>query len=201
MGSGEWSELKREITKARYQGEVRSKYEEAVNGQTDANLEEEWNTIKSALVEGMEEIIPVKTRQAMQPWMTEEILVMMDERQKLRKHGDRYLELDREIKRKCNARKEEWLNQRCEEVEQLEHTNTRVMHEKISEVTGSRRPTRSSVIKDKEGNVLMDSPGILKRWEEYIKELYGDGSRGERLRWDVEMSGPPILRSERMELW
>ena len=46
----EWSKLKRVTTKARYQGEVRSKYEEVVNGQTDTNVEEKWNTIKTALV-------------------------------------------------------------------------------------------------------------------------------------------------------
>ena len=128
--------------------------------------------------------------------MTDEILDMMEQRQKLRKHSCRYLEVDRDIKRKCNTRREEWLNQRFEEVERLERTNTRQMHEKIKEVTGSRRATKSLIIKDKEGNVLMEPNEVLNRWEEYIRELYSDGSRGERPQWDREVSGPPILRSE-----
>ena len=55
---------------------------------------------KTALVEGAKGVVPVKTRQAIREWMTDEILCLMEERQKLRKYGDRYLELDREIKGK-----------------------------------------------------------------------------------------------------
>ena len=40
------------------------------------------------------------------------------------------------------------------------------------------------------------SPGILIGWEQYILELFGHGSCDERLRWDADISGPPILRSE-----
>ena len=193
----EWSDLKRESAKSRYQTEVRNKYEAlADNDNMDTSVEDEWNTMKTSLVEAVEAIIPVTARQVMQPWMTDDILDLMGERQKLRKNSERYLEMDREIKRKCNVRKEEWMNRKCQEVEQLEHTNSRVMHERIKIVTGDRRATKSSVIKDKEGNVLMESTEVLSRWEEYIKELYGDDSRGERPLWDGEMSGPPILRSE-----
>ena len=37
------------------------------------------------------------------------------------------------------------------------------MHDKIRKKAGNRRPTRRSVIKDNDGNVLMDTPGLLKR--------------------------------------
>ena len=197
MRRREWSDLKTEDIRTRYQREVKNKYQGSASSHVNTTVEAEWSNIKSSLMDAAEEILPVRPRRAIQPWMTNEILGMMDERQKLCKHGSRYLELDREIKRKCNERKEEWMNQRCEEVEQLEHTNTRVMHERIREVTGNKRATRSfAVIKDKEGNILMESTGVLKRWEEYIKELYGDESRGDRLSWNEEISGPPILKSE-----
>ena len=65
---------------------------------------------------------------------------------------------------------------------------------KMSQVIEERQ--KSSVIKDKEGNVLMESTEVLSRWEEYIKEVYGDDSRGERPLWDGQMSGPLILRSK-----
>ena len=115
----------------RYQNEVKSKYETLLDSHVDNSVEAEWNIMKTSMVEALEEIVPIRARQAIQPWMTEEILGMMDERQQQTKNGDRYLQLDSEVKMRCKERKEEWLNQRCLEVERLEHTNTRVMHEKI----------------------------------------------------------------------
>lgn len=63
------------------------------------------------------------------------------------------------------------------------------------------RPARSSIIKDKQGNMFMEVSGVLKRWEEYVKELY-DNTRDERLKIVGELEGPPILQEEVEEnLW
>ena len=68
----------------------------------------------------------------------------------------------------------------------------------IKDVTGKRRNNNySSVIKDEKGTVLMDENKILDRWYRYIKQLYGDDTRGKRtIEFSGELSGPPILRSE-----
>ena len=69
------------------------------------------------------------------------------------------------------------------------------MFESIREITGMKRPYRGETIKDKNGNILTDIDEVLKRWEEYVRELYDD-ERGESPEIGREMSGPPILKSE-----
>ena len=61
--------------------------------------------------------------------------------------------MDRSIKQMCKEKKEEWLGKMCEEVEQLEKVDSRLMAEKIREITGKRRTTRSTIVKDKNGNI------------------------------------------------
>ena len=97
--------------------------------------------MKDSLIEATEQVLPVDRRRGNQPWMTEAILLLMDERRQQKGRGnlERYKELDDEVKRRCWERKEQWLNQRCEEVEQLEKIDTHLMPKKIKEMTGIRK--------------------------------------------------------------
>ena len=120
----------------------------------------------------------------------------MEERRKVKNTSEeRYRELDRSIREMCRERKEQWLGKMCEEVEQLKNVDSRLMAEKIREITGNRRTTRSTIVKDKNGNILTERKEVLKRWEEYVGELYGD-ARGERPEIGEIEQGPPILRCE-----
>ena len=103
--------------------------------------------------------------------------------------------MDRTIRRMCNERNAQWLGEKCEEVEQLENVDSRLMAEKIREITGKRRATRSTIVKDNNGNILTERKEVLKRWEEYVGELYGD-TRGERPEFVEIEQGPLILKSE-----
>ena len=52
-------------------------------------------------------------------------------------------------------------------------------------------------IKSKTDEVLTETDDVLKRWEEYIKELYSDENRtDEPLVFDGELTGPEIVESE-----
>ena len=42
----------------------------------------------------------------------------------------------------------------------------------------------------------MEKEKILERWEEYIKDLYGDNERNEHFRIRTNSEGPQILKSE-----
>lgn len=106
-----------------------------------------------------------------------------------------YIQLYITVQQKCRERKEKWLNQQREEVEQLEHVNNRLMYKKIKEITGKRGTTRSTLIKDSGGKVLMAEKEILKWWEEYIKELFQD-DRGDKSIVEEDPEVIPILREE-----
>jgi hypothetical protein len=80
-------------------------------------------------------------------------------------------------------------------MEQLERTDSRMVAEKIREITGKKRTTRSTIIKDKRGNILTERQEVLQRWEEYVGELYSD-DRGDRPDFGEIEPGPPILKDE-----
>ena len=80
-------------------------------------------------------------------------------------------------------------------MEQLERSNSRLMAEKITELTRKHRTTRSTIIQDKYENILTERGQVLKRWEEYVWELYGD-TRGERPYLGDVTPGPYILKRE-----
>ena len=79
---------------------------------------------------------------------------MMEER-RLNKgtNNAAYEELNREIKLACDAAKENWLREQCEEIERMERSHQlERMHKKIKEVTGKRRSARSNIIKKNKKN-------------------------------------------------
>lgn len=191
----EWSLLKREDIKTSFEIEVRNRYNELQDEGEEYEVEGKWKNLQQVLLGAVEELVPCERRRAKQRWMTEEILNLMDERRSLKGNPDRYRELDIEVKRRCKERKEEWLKERCDEVEQLERVNSKQMYEKVREISGNKRPTKSSTIKDEQGNVLMELEEVLGRWKQYIKELYND-ERGQKREFENELDGPIILREE-----
>ena len=173
-----------EQLKEAYRIEVENRYgvlsnEEPIEGEEE--LDGEWGRLQGALTEPAREMVPKREGGRRQRWMTEEILNKMKER-RLQKDRDpqRYEELNREVRRDCDAAKEAWLDEQCREVEELERNHkTESMHRKIREITGKRKLARGNVIKDKEGKIVMEIDEVLKRWEEYVKELLED-NRGEK---------------------
>lgn len=189
-----WNLLKREDIKTAFEIEVRNRYD-ALQDEGEHEIEGKWKNLQQSLLGAVEELVPCERRRAKQKWMTEDILNLMEERRLLKGNPDRYREMDREVKRRCKERKEEWLKEQCDEVEQLERVNSKQMYEKVRELSGNRRPTKSSAVKDEQGNVLMDLEEVLGRWEQYIGELYND-ARGNRQNFEGELTGPTILREE-----
>ena len=127
----------------------------------------------------------MERKRGRQSWMTKEILDFMEQRRRMKSQSiDRYKDLDRLVKTMCKERKEEWLRERCQEMEQLERVDSRLMAEKIREITGQKRTTRSTIVKDRNGNILTERIDVLNRWREYVEGLYRDDrARETRIRW------------------
>ena len=83
-------------------------------------------------------------------------------------------------------------------MEQLERVDARLMAEKIREVTGKKRPIRSTMIKNANGTVLTDRNKVLKRWQDYVGELFSDNDRGKKAIENPAI-GTAILRREMEE--
>ena len=128
--------------------------------------------------------------------MTKEIQNMMEIRREFKNVSETsYKQMDSRIKTACRLRKEEWLEEKCQEVEGLERVDSRLMTEKIREITGKKKTLRSTVIKDSDGSILTERREVLGRWQQYVGNLYRDGDRGS-MEPEENDGGPAILRSE-----
>lgn len=163
---------------------------------SDNNVNEQWQTIKEGILEASQSKLTETNRTFKQKWMTREILEMMDERRTYKGidiHS--YKNIDRRIKRKIIEAKEQYMQERCHEIEELEKKyDSFGIHKKIKEITGTGKKKSYSLIKDKQGNLIMDVAQKLRRWEEYIRELFED--QREELQVQEIRKGPPISRRE-----
>ena len=99
------------------------------------------------------------------------------------------------MKRACKIAKENWLEEQCQEIENLEKQHlTRQMHEKIRRVTNRRKTTQTTGIMDKHDNMCFEKEALVNVWIEYMGELYAD-DRVKRPDIDDE-SGPSITLTE-----
>ena len=137
-------------------------------------VEEMWEMMKDNISEAAKEHIPVTKRKEDKKWMKPEILELMEERRKAKGDEEKYKELNKLVKKKCNLAKEEWFNQQCEEIERNTHTNSQLVHTKIQELTGKKASAKIGCLKARNGDILMEKEDILNRWSEYIEELYHD---------------------------
>lgn len=161
----------------------------------EEDVDNKWRKYKEALKETTKELVPRIEAKAKQPWMTKEILDLMEERRKV-KSTDRltYQALNKQIKMECKMAKEKWLNAQCEEIEN--HKRNRNIHDKIRELSGKKRGANSSnCVTNKEGDMLTEEEDIMKRWEEYLEQLYKD-ERTCKPNIKRLNEGPTILREE-----
>ena len=123
--------------------------------------------LQIALVRSAEEIVPIERTGRKQSRMTQEILNMMEIRRMHENVSEEQCKLmDRRIKIAYKERKEERLEEKCQEVEQLERIDLKMMVEEIRERTGKKRTGRSTIIKDRDGMILTERNELLNRWQQ-----------------------------------
>ena len=180
--------------------ELKEKFAVEVNNKFTAlevvtEVEHQWEQMKDSISKTIEENIPLKPKKEHKKWMTQEILDHMESRREAKNDPTKYKLIDKEIKKKCNEAKEAWLNEQCEEIENAKVTDSKYMHNKINDISNKKASSQNNCIKSKDGKILMNKADILKRWTEYIEELFYD-DRGDQLEITKPMEGPPILESE-----
>ncbi|XP_071947472.1 uncharacterized protein [Antedon mediterranea] len=176
-----------------YSIQVRNKFDILV----DEGEEITWDAMRDILVETAKESLPKKERRRKNKWVSEEILSMMRDRQKISSRSSKeYKDLDREIKQKCREAKEKWLNTQCEEIESGLENNNHKIYQRLNEITGRKSGcSNSGCIKAKDGTMLVEKTDILKRWTEYIGELFFDVRQAMPSFPDSE-ERPKILKAE-----
>ena len=179
--------------KEQYSVSVKNKFD-ALSKITSAR--EKYEVLKQCIIESVQENIPVVTRKQHKKWITEEILNLMETRRKSKNDVNKYKEINRSIKKKCNEAKEKWLNDKCGNIEIANHTNDpKSLHQEIKEISGKRMCSQTGCIKAKDGSILIDKDAILARWSEYVQELFYD-ERGGKPAINKAIEGPSIMQEE-----
>ena len=108
-----------------------------------------WTNIKESIQKTAHSILPKIVKKNKKPWISTDIL----EKRKRAKNTQSYDEINRQVKRACKIAKENWPEEQCQEIENLEKQHlTRQMHEKIRSVTKRRKTTQTTGIMDKHDN-------------------------------------------------
>ena len=124
----------------RYNIEVRNKYEflnaEKTPQQPEPEfIENKWKSTKTCLTEALKTNLPKKTNRKKQKWMTDDILNKLVERKEVKGRNEEcYQQLNKEISNDCSLAKENWLNEQCREVEDLERQfRIKEMHQNVTD--------------------------------------------------------------------
>ena len=156
-------------------------------------IEKNWEALKTAIHKTNENMLQKTTKETKQEWMNKEILDLMKERKK-RKGQPSYDELDKEIKNKCTEAKENWLNEKCSKIENLQRQHkTRAMFDEINLLTKTKQNT-GTCITDADGSVLFEDEQVIRRWKEYVEDLFQDTRNTNPIQ--TYMTGPIIMKSE-----
>ena len=112
-----------------------------------------WTNIKEGIQKAAHSILPKIVKKNKKPWNSTDILDMMEKRKRA-KNTHYYDDINRQVKRACKIAKENWLEEQCQEIENLEKQHiTRHMHEKVRRVTNRRKTTQTTGIMDKHDNM------------------------------------------------
>ena len=192
---------KKDLSTLSKEGVLRDSYGVQVRNRFDALqcedcAEAKWSRMQEALSGATEQVVPNIQRKMKQKWMNEDILEKMNNRRLKKNNTVEYKRIDREIREDCSRAKEEWLNEKCGEVEELERVDKRLMYSKINEITGGSRNRTGGAIKKSNGDIAVESLEVKQRWQEYITELFDDDRNSFVMSEEKEFDGPPIMERE-----
>ncbi|GFN78106.1 RNA-directed DNA polymerase from mobile element jockey-like [Plakobranchus ocellatus] len=109
----------------------------------------------------------------------------MEDRRKTKADEQKYRELDKQVKKRCNEAKKHWIDIQRETIEANTRINSKTMHQKIKEITGKKVSARTGCLRARDGDIVIEKEDILNRWSECISELYHD-----------DRGPPPIISNE-----
>ena len=142
---------------------------------------------------------------ANQPWLSQAMLQIIEERRDLKKSGiqttekeDKYKLLCREIQRNCRIDRSQYILNVCEEIEQHQNRNqTHELFRKLFSITLEFKP-KTWAVEDENCTLVGDRDAAIKGWKQYCVKLYSGENNNVLHQRAIERheTEPPILRSE-----
>jgi len=155
-----------------------------------------WQPIKNTILKVQKEELGYVKKQMKQKWMTVEILQLMEERRQHKdKDAQKYKEIQNIIRRKIKLAKENWLNNKCGEIEELIRKNDNFsLHKKLKEAANIYKQFPTTNMIDINNKIILTKTEKLKTWSNYVYNTFNDDRREPAIQF--EPTGPSILKSE-----
>ena len=128
--------------------------------------------------------------------MTQEIRDLMHHRRLAKNDPEKYNQIHNIVLQKCKEAKEQWLEEKCQEIERHKYQNPKEMFQRIREITGKMVSRPSACIKSSTGEILYEPEDVARRWSEYLGQLFNDFRTNEEFTSLNALSGPPITKDE-----
>ncbi|KAL1446687.1 hypothetical protein WDU94_006588 [Cyamophila willieti] len=168
--------LKEDARKKNYE----RKTEECEINMSD-NVHNNWTEIKNTIKKAADETVKREKPNPRKEWITEEILVMIEERRKFKNDRTedgqtKYKALRNKINRESRLAKESFLQEKCKTINQFIHENKMESAYGLAKNFFGEQKMKSNTIEDENGKLLFESEKIASRWQTYLEALY-DGER------------------------
>lgn len=163
----------------------------------ERGIEDTWQTIKNTIVEVQRGELKYKEGKKRKKWMTEDILELMEERRKHKNNKQLYKEIQRTIDTKIKEAKEDWINEMCDEIEELDNKHdTFNLHKKLKETSYNNKKRNIPILTDNKGRIIIGKNEQMQIWEEFIEKSFADNRPDLQQTWTGTMEGPLILETE-----
>ena len=143
----------------------------------DSNTNTLANSLKEVLFSTAKEVLG-RQRKKIQPWVTNKVLDQCDKKLQLKQQkytsteaGLEYRKVNREVRKKMKAAKEEWTEEQSKNIEKGMSENSKEAYNTLKVLTKTQQH-KSAVFKDSSANILMESTAVLNQSTEYCSGLY-----------------------------
>jgi endonuclease/exonuclease/phosphatase family metal-dependent hydrolase len=207
-----WCMENLESKKIKFQLAVRKNLEKDQH-QKDENANHTWIRLREAIAGGAKEAVGYQNaRTAKKPWVTDKMLQKMDKRRNWKgastEEGKKtYRRLNNELRRETDKARDEWWEAKCKELEEYDRRGrSDLLYQEVGKITRTENKTKATdvAINDRKVQMINEMSEVLKRWKEYIEDLYRkdtkpiveDFEMEEENIVDNDQEGPGLIREE-----
>ena len=155
-----------------------------------------WSNIAGTLKDVATDILGrAPRRKVTDSWIGDETLKLIQERREARYLSDNVLirKLNKKIKKSLRKDKKTWLERQCAEIDEFDRMHKgKALYRKISALIQTTSSRNQNVVNNSTGLTLTEPNQVLKRWEEYGRQLFGSNSP---IFHEEQVTTPPAERN------
>lgn len=164
------------------------------NIEVDSSVEEKIKTLNTT-VENIKIKVLKLDHMKHKPWMTDDIMDLVEERRKQKNNTESYKKINKEIQTRIREAKQKEIDEKCREIEILQSRfDDFNVHKKVREITGKIKKKVVGKLINERGELIVDKEDIKATWKNYVEDLFFD-KRGDPPPIDRPI-GPNIMTDE-----